>query len=518
MKKIKTIIAAVMAATMVLTMTGCDEEVPNTNGGGGSAPTAANNSNPTGTGDNATTSVDRKDMEDEDVTNAAKALADQLSYPDLKVTKRIKWMAWWDMDETAGEAELFKEVYGIPETGDDPASAGRIFEFTLVDYAARYDRLATSIASDESPDLFPFEITDFPYGILMNRYNPVDDIVDFSDEKWAATRDLNEQFMLNGKHYTAFWTYTISDLMWYKKSNIEAIGADDPQELFNQGKWDWDAFLALARAWQDSGSSDSPRFITDGWTVDENLVTSTGVPIIGTDGSKLVSNLRSAEVERAEALLETLQKENLRYPRHELNEWQYNPAAWANDQILLFCDGTWRYEDDLQGFKRKYKWAADEIRVVPYPKDPQADKHYVQIKVDVPMWVKGSTNAAGVQAWYDCCVTASKDKALHDASNAKSIKNPKQGWTQELLDFLDNLYGYNGESPVTPIVDFKNGLGPSAYGQGYMEDPVKAIVTPVYLTGTLTINNETVSVTFPYLRDTFEGVILKAMDDINARI
>ena len=222
-------------------------------------------------------------------------LADQLSYPDLKVTKRIKWMAWWTMDETSGEAVLFKEAYGIPATGDNPADDGRIFENTIVDYAARYDRLSTSIASDESPDLFPFEITDFPYGILMNRYQAVDDIVDFNSEKWQPTKALNDQFMLNGKHYTAFWTYGLADMMWYKKSNVEAIGKDDPQELFKQGKWDWDAFLDIARAWQQSGSTDTPRFVTDGWSVEENIVTATGVPIIGTDGSKLVrtSVLRS---------------------------------------------------------------------------------------------------------------------------------------------------------------------------------------------------------------------------------
>lgn len=509
MKKLKTLIAALMAATMVLTMTGCDEEAgPNTGDGGGggvSAPTVGNNS--AGGGD-TTVSVDDKEMDDEDVNNAAKALKDKLSYPDLKVEKRIKWMAWWTMDETSGEAVLFKEMYGIPATGDNAADDGRIFENTIVDYGARYDRLSTSIASDESPDLFPFEITDFPYGVLMNRYQAVDDIIDFSSEKWAPTKSLNDQFALNGKHYTAFWSFSLADLMWYKKSNIESIGADDPQELFNQGKWDWNAFLEIARKWQQSGSTDTPRFVTDGYQVEDNIVTATGVPIIGTDGTKLVSNLRSAELERAVGIIETLQKENLRYPRNELNEWNQNPAAWASDQILFFCEGTWRYEEELQVFKKKYKWSEDEIKVVPYPKDPNADKYYVQIKVDVPMWVKGSTNNAGVQAWLDCCVTAAKDDALHQASNAKMIKNPKQGYTQDILDFLDKLYGYKTESPVTPIVEFKNGLGPNVYGQGNMEDPAKAIISEVYLIGE----------SFVQLRDENESIFLSAIDEINSRI
>ena len=40
--------------------------------------------------------------------------------PDLKVDKRIKWMAWWDIDETTAAAELFKNclLYTSPSPRD----------------------------------------------------------------------------------------------------------------------------------------------------------------------------------------------------------------------------------------------------------------------------------------------------------------------------------------------------------------------------------------------------------------
>ena len=490
MKKLKTLVAALMAATMVLTMTGCSEEEPVSAAGGDTSGTAGS-----------------VEMDDEAVNEAAKALKDKASYPDLKIEKRIKWMAWWPMDETSGPAVLFKELYGIPETGDDPSAEGRIFEYQSVAYGTHYDKLSAAIASDESPDMFPFEIKDFPYGILMNRYQSVDDIVDFSEEKWANYRDLNEQFKLNGKHYTAACGYSLADLMWYKKSNIEAIGADDPQELFNQGKWDWDAFLELSRKWQQSGTNDTPRFTTDGWVAENSLVVSTGVPLVGSDGTKLISNLRSAEVERAMNLLTTLQTEDLRYPRGELNEYDINPAAWASDQILFHCNGTWGYEEFLQTYKKKYKWADDEIKVVPFPKDPKADKYYVQMKIDPEMWVKGSKNAPGVQAWLDCKVTSAADKTLHDASNAKMIKNPKQNYTKEIIDFLDTLYGYYGNCPVTPVVDFSTGLGPSVSADDG-EAPIKALTFQVYLIGE----------SYVQLREENEGLILGAINDINAKL
>lgn len=505
MKKFKTILAAVMAATMVLTMTGCDEEAEPA--GGGSAPGAAATS-----GDDAA-NVDRKDMEDEAVTNAAKALKPQLSYPDLKVTKRIKWMSWWDMDETSGEAELFKEAYGIPETGDDKTAEGRIFELIYTGYDNRFDNLSAAIATDQSPDLFPFEIRDYPYGILANRYQAVDDIVDFSSEKWAASKPLADQFALNGKHYAAFTGITLGSLMWYRKSNIESIGADDPQELFKAGNWTWDTFLDISRAWAQSGSSDpsSPdaKFALDGYEAENAFIISTGTPLFNTDGSKIVSNLRSSEVERAmTGIVDTLYKENLRYPMNELNSWNTNPTAWATGQVLFFCEGTWRYEEELQMFKKKYKWADDEIKVVPFPKDPKADKYYVQIKVDVPMFVKGSANKEGVQAWYDCCITCSQDETLKKVSDEKMIKNPKQNYTQEILDFLNPLYKLDGTSPLTPIVEMAEGLGPSAFDSATGTGPVVDITHLPYMQGD----------SFVQLRDEYESVLLKAVEDINNKI
>lgn len=504
MKKLKSLIAGVMAATMVLTMTGCDEEVdPN---GGGSAPNANVNSGTTGT-----TSIYTTDFDDEDVNNAAKALKDKVDNKDLKVTNRLKWMSWWDIDETQGAAVLFKEVYGVPENGTNDKFAGRIFEFTNVDYGSRFDNLSTAIAGDNSPDMFPFEIDDFPYGVLMNRYQPIDDIIDLNNEKWAPTKDLIDQFQLNGKHYAAFWDITLPSLMWYRKSCVESIGVTDPQELFNQGKWDWDAFLDMCRKWQKTGTDTEPKFGIDGFSTEDQFVVSTGTPMIGNDGTQLISNLHSAEVERAltgTGVVPTMQKENLRYPRHELNDWQVNPAAWANGTTLFFCDGTWAYEQTLQVFKKKYKWADDEIKVVPFPKDPKADKYYVQVKVDTNMWVKGSTNKDGVAAWLDCCVTCAKDSTLAEASKQKSIKNPKQNWTQELLDFLYPLYARDGSSPLTPIVEFKRGLGPTVYDSQESDSPVAALTSRVYIQGDSYVQK----------RDEHEGTINKAIEDINKKI
>ena len=191
MNKLKTVSAAVLAGAMVLSMTACDESAPAVSSNGGAAPSTSA----------ATTTFAR----DDNVVSAVGDITDKVDNPDLNVNRRIKWMAWWDIDETTPEAELFKSVYGVPTEGSDPDREGRIFEYTSVAYAERFDKLGAAIAADDSPDLFPFEIRDFPYGVLKGRYQPIDEIIDLDSAKWEKTADLRKLFELNGRQYCAFY-------------------------------------------------------------------------------------------------------------------------------------------------------------------------------------------------------------------------------------------------------------------------------------------------------------------------
>lgn len=522
MKKFRSVIAAVMAATMVLTMTACDEEVTpsggnsNSNGNGGTPPSAnggapAQNSGAGGESSSSETLASaRPEWSDDDVINAAKGAKEQLDDPDMTVDTRIKWLAWYDIVETTAAAELFKEVYGAPANGDDPEREGKIFEWMNVSWGNRFDRLSSLIQSGDSPDIFPFEGTDFPYGIIMNRYQPVDDLFDFTAPKWAAASDMMDQFTVKGKRYCAFWDITLSSLMWYRKSNIVNMGVEDPQELFAQGKWDWDAFLNISREWKRTGTTDSPKWGIDGFGAEDNILVSTGVPMVTNIGDgKLQSNLHDPNLERVIAHLNTIREEGIVYPRQELNSWSVNLRAWANSDILFTCSGIWTYESDLRKFKKAYKWDDDEIKVVPFPKDPQTDKHYVSLKQDSFMWVKGSTNKNGVKAWIDCNACVANDAAVTEASKKQSIENPDTAWTAELLDFLNPLYKLDGTSPVTPVIEFKTGLGPSVYDSSVMDNAISSMASYPYLTG---------AETFVTLREQNEGAINAAIDDINKAI
>lgn len=510
MKKFKAIMASVMAAAMVLTMTACDEEPVSQGNNSGNPPASGSvpgqNSTSGGESTSTVSSVVRQDFSDSAVAAAAGNLIDKLDYPDLKVTDRIAFLSHWFVDETQPASELFKAQYGIPENGNNPEENGQIFENIYVDYQQRFDKLNTLIQSGDSPDIFQFEIADFPYGILMNRYQPIEDMVNVNAEKWAGAKDMMDLFVLGGKHYAAFTEISFNCLMWYRKSNIEAIGADDPYELFQAGEWNWNTFLDLARAWKAAGDD---NYVCDGWAVEDELALSTGVPLVGTNGNELVYNYNDPAFERAMTdIITVLQREELRYPRHELNGWGTNYNAWADGTNLFYCGGDWDYTGTFQKYAKRFKWDEDEIKMVPFPKDPKSDKYYVNGKQDAFMFVKGSDNKAGVQAWLDCLATAALDPTVSEAEKERLMKNPETGWTRQLLDDLFAWKTLDGSSPLTFIFDFKRGLGPTVYDSNEALCPVLAPITGPYLNGD----------SFVQIREENEGAINAAIKEINDQI
>ena len=134
MNKTRRVLTGILAAGLIISLTGCYEE---RSAYSTSSYYATSSEDSAGTSV-VTTTYDTDPAVIEVVGGGAAASLDD---PDLEVTKRLKWMAWWDIDETTAAAEMFKVAYGIPEDGDDPASEGRIFEHTFLFKATCSDRL-----------------------------------------------------------------------------------------------------------------------------------------------------------------------------------------------------------------------------------------------------------------------------------------------------------------------------------------------------------------------------------------
>lgn len=402
MKNSKKIVSSVLAASVILGVSAC-------NGGGGGRNTDTTTAPVNATTTTAATSATTLDT-DAKLQEIVADKAEDLKLSDVEsVEKKIKWLAWWDIDETSAACELFKAQYGIPEEGNDSYGAeftNEIFVWTNVAYADRYDRLGQMVASGDSPDIFPFEIGYFPLSAIMNMFQPIDGIVDTTTDEWSEYRSTMDQFMWGGKNWCAIMNIEPNTVLYYRRSVCEDAGIEDPWKLYENGEWTWDKFLEMADVFQNSGES---RFVIDGWNIADYFIATTGTPMVSIDDGKLVSHLNDPAVERAMNFVETLASEDYRYP-WDLNGYSTNFRAWMNGDTLFFSDGVWAYKEQLmQKAIAKYGWEENDVFYVPFPRDPNADNYYQMMKQDALMLCGGSTNYDGFKAYTNCCLQASKD-------------------------------------------------------------------------------------------------------------
>lgn len=495
----KKISAAALALIMGATaFTGCSGGTATSGGTANGADSSAESTTATGS---------QKIMSsNEDVKSAIDNVSVAEDYKNIKVDTKLKFMAWYDIQEAAPSVELFKSMYGTPKNkpeGYESVADENVFVNVRVsNYANRYVDLAKLVQSDDSPDTFPFETSNYPYGIYQNLFQPIDGVIDTTTDDWADYKDIIDMFNWGGKVYTPIVDVNPATLLWYRKSIIEENGFDDPWELFEKGEWTWSKCIEMARKFTDP---DNAKYAFDGYGLDHAFIATTGKPLIGLESGKLVSNLNDANVEKCMDMLRTFDdtQEQLRYPREIENNWAPSYPEWVNGNTLFLEDGTWRYEETWRLYKKKQKWDDDEINFVPFPQMDGSDTYYQEMKQDAFMFVSGSKNADGYKAWIYANLLASKDEEVKKAGRQQSID--EFDWTDTLLDRLDKL---KNPETFSAVFEFKNGIGADIADSSTGEDPVGHLTSDVVMGGS----------SFATVREENRGVIEARIKELNATV
>lgn len=353
----------------------------------------------------------------------------------------VKWLSWYDINPADNKPklaalELFESKYG-----------GKI-EYISTDYDNRYDKLSTLVLGGDSPDIFPGQEGEtFPSKVLAGMFESWDDYLDFNDaELWTeGAKKLSDVHMLGGKHYLVATTTDSKCIVIYNKQTIDENGLDDPAELLEQGKWDWDAFRKMC---VDYCSREEDKFAYDSWYFETNLLLTTGVPPISSENGLLKSNLSSPEIERAENFMFDLKKDDLPLPKAEF-DWKEHPERIGEGKTLFYPIGTWAlWEADLSAYGE-----LDDIMFVPMPKDPKADKYYLPASMDAYVLCKGAPNPEGAAAFMKCKLISAKDE------NALAIEEKQYrkdyGWTDEMVEMW---YKVRELTDANPVINIHMGL------------------------------------------------------------
>lgn len=395
------ILAGILAAASLASLAACSDS---SSGGGDTTPTETTTSKTEWTGDNI------------EVTTAEDSIKTELDTQG----KTLKWMGFYDLNPTndaperSTELALFEDNYGAK------------IEYVPTTNSTQFDDLATAILGGQSPDIFVYDWRAFPYDISKGQYQPIDSVVDWEDPMWADVKEQADMFVYNGEHYVAPFGYGFNDfqILMYNKSVIEENGFEDPYELYQKGEWDWDVFVSMMK---DFKGDEEDRYGIAGWWANAFVYTS-GDTMVTYDGEKYTNNLYSAQVEKAQHVIEDIWKNTL-----VKRGWVGGEAAFTTGDTLFYSMGTWAYNAAAESMPN------DVIQIVPFPKDPDSDTYYMNKRIFSHMWVKGSTNADCVKAWFDVNRLVNYEDQYKEITKQKFLSN-NAGWSEEMYDLVMTYY------------------------------------------------------------------------------
>ncbi|MBE6881181.1 MAG: carbohydrate ABC transporter substrate-binding protein [Ruminococcaceae bacterium] len=393
-------------------------------------------------------------------------------YADIEVDTKPILVTWFDIDENTPQMELFKNLYGIPENkpaGYEDTPDDNVFAIMKVNYSDRYYELTKLVSSGKSPDIMPFELSMYPYTIINEHFESIDELFDFSYEEWELHNELSDQLMWKGKTYVPVISVNPYQVLWYRKSVVEDYGLADPFTLYREGKWDWTAFFDMSEQFVKNGEN---VYAIDGYGtyIGDAFALSTGKSFFSLNNGVYTSNLYDADLENAmDILMKKLNnKENqLRYPSDIVSNYNPNRRSWTNGNTLFFADGYYRYEEDWQKYMDMFDWDEDEIQFVPFPKADGKETYYQQIDINSYMLCKGSSNQNAYKAWICANLLVENDIDARYYIDNKKIAEYK--WTWELLDRVREV---NDTDNIKPVISVKGTIQKATSPDVGFYDPV----------------------------------------------
>lgn len=106
-------------------------------------------------------------------------------------------------------------------------------------------KLMAMISANDSPDIVLASNAYMPSMPIMKILQPVDKYI---TEKDIGYPNVIDSFRWNGDNYVAYVSGVWGLVTWYNKKLFEEAGLKTPRQLYNEGKWDWDAFYNSAKA------------------------------------------------------------------------------------------------------------------------------------------------------------------------------------------------------------------------------------------------------------------------------
>ncbi len=363
----------------------------------------------------------------------------------------ITWLADYDLNPQGGDQRsaalaLFEDAYG-----------GRI-NWVRTSANDKFSTLSAMLDSGETVDMFPFDGGVFPGGVMSGQFAPLDSYfgdMGVDEGLWSDVSSLMDMFAYNGQHYVIPYSISEPVLLTYSRKLMKSEGIDDPRTLWQEGKWDWDAMKSMIEKFR-SNNPDAYRYGINGW-FGQAAISSTGRAVVSYDGNTLKNCMYDPDIARAEAMINGICA----------NGWVstlWRDTFPADLNTLFYASGSWSL-----GISNAANPESD-LMIVPFPKDPEADKNYISCNFNARMLTRDSQKGKAVATYLKCERLAASDENMKKAAKEQAliqVKNASGTYRSFITEEqYDALQEYTDLSKVSPVYDFGNGMDTAMTGYG----------------------------------------------------
>ena len=423
-----------------------------------------------------------------------KESADITPIPD-GADKELEWLSYFDINPTRADPEKRTDLTLFEQNGGS-------IKYSRAGSLEKYDKLAARLLANDPPDMFWYEMKmTFPANCIKDMFQPVDDIVDFDSAMWSDVKDVAENFTLNGKHYVAPITFLPNSVITYDTEMIEAAGLDDPYELYQEGKWDWNTWYEMMEEYCQGAEGDEERYGVNGWFA-PFIFQSTGKTLIKYDADKdeYVSNLDDPDFVRATDLLYDIQKNGYYYA-----DWVGQTSDAFKKNILFYAMGPWA------SFGSHSPKEGDNWAMVPIPKDPNSDTLYTTVDMNAYMWVKGSKKNDAMKCWLECAkIVYTQDEYIQTEREKFFVNNPS--WTDQMYDvaYVEPL-----SDKFTKMFDPGYGISTVLSDDDAATNDTKEAVIPYMYTSVMKTDENGTQYTWAQLKEQYQPTIESELKTFN---
>ncbi len=298
--------------------------------------------------------------------------------------KQVKYFSHRNDSYIKEAAEIFADEYG--------GTVKQIY----TSYSDRYTDLLTYILGGEGIDLADIDEDMMPEAVISGMAVPVDEYIG-NDSVWDGVRGVMDNYNFYGSSYAFVTSVLPQNILIYNKQTIEKYALDDPMQLYQSGKWNWDSFGEMLSAFCNE---DEEKYGLDSWYYDQALFYSSGAKMTRLENGGIAANHDDPLVKKSWDYLNGLYYNGAFLDKSHF-EWSDQPQFIGSGNELFYVYTTDSFLFELKNGKLPFETANEYLGIAPVP-SPEGSKPYQQAMVNGFMLCKNAGNPEGAAAFAEC--------------------------------------------------------------------------------------------------------------------